>query len=43
MLQLTPHMRILLYVEPICFRRGIDGVAAVGDMFMSFIHTCELN
>lgn len=29
MIQLTPHMRILLHVEPIDFRKGIDGMAAV--------------
>lgn len=27
MLQLTPHMRILVAVEPADFRRGIDGLA----------------
>lgn len=27
MIQLTPHMRILVAVEPIDFRRGIDGLA----------------
>lgn len=26
MLQLTPHMRILLSVDPIDFRKGIDGL-----------------
>lgn len=29
MLQLTPHMRLLLAVEPVDFRRGIDGLSAV--------------
>lgn len=27
MIQLTPHMRILVAVEPADFRRGIDGLA----------------
>jgi transposase len=27
MIQLTPHMRILVAVEPVDFRRGIDGLA----------------
>ena len=27
MIQITPHMRILLAVEPVDFRRGIDGLA----------------
>jgi len=27
MIQLTPHMRILAAVEPVDFRRGIDGLA----------------
>jgi transposase len=29
MLQLTPQMRILLAVEPVDFRKGIDALAAV--------------
>lgn len=29
MIQVTSHMRILLHVEPIDFRKGIDGIAAV--------------
>lgn len=29
MLQVTPHHRILLAVEPIDFRKGVDGIAAV--------------
>jgi len=29
MLQVTPHMRILVAVEPTDFRRGIDGLARV--------------
>ena len=28
MLQITPHMRILVAVEPIDFRAGIDGLVA---------------
>jgi len=26
MIQLTPHMRILVAVEPVDFRKGIDGL-----------------
>ncbi len=29
MIQLTPHMRILVAVEPTDFRKGIDGLARV--------------
>jgi transposase len=29
MIQLTPHMRILLAIEAVDFRKGIDGLAAV--------------
>lgn len=29
MIQLTPHMRILVAVDPADFRKGIDGLAAV--------------
>lgn len=29
MIQVTPHMRILVAVDPIDFRAGIDGLAAV--------------
>jgi transposase len=29
MIQITPHMRILVAIEPVDFRRGIDGLAAV--------------
>ncbi len=29
MMQLTPQMRILVAVEPVDFRRGIDGLCAV--------------
>jgi transposase len=29
MIQVTPHMRILLAVDPVDFRKGIDGLAAV--------------
>jgi transposase len=29
MIQITPHMRILLAVEPADFRKGIDGLAAL--------------
>ena len=28
MIQITPHMRILVAIEPIDFRAGIDGLAA---------------
>ena len=29
MIQLTPHMRILVAIEPADFRKGIDGLAAL--------------
>lgn len=29
MIQLTPHMRIILAVEPADFRKGIDGLAQI--------------
>ena len=29
MIQITPHMRILVAVDPIDFRAGIDGLAAI--------------
>jgi transposase len=29
MIQITPHMRILAAVEPVDFRKGIDGLAAL--------------
>jgi len=29
MIQLTPHMRIVAAVDPVDFRKGIDGLAAV--------------
>ena len=29
MIQITPHMRILLAIEPVDFRKGIDGLAAL--------------
>jgi len=29
MIQVTPHMRIMLAVEPADFRKGIDGLAAL--------------
>jgi len=29
MIQVTPHMRILVAVEPVDFRKGIDGLAAL--------------
>lgn len=29
MLQITPHMRILIAVAPVDFRKGIDGLAAL--------------
>jgi len=29
MIQITPHMRILVAIEPVDFRKGIDGVAAL--------------
>jgi transposase len=29
MIQVTPHMKVLVATEPVDFRRGIDGLAAV--------------
>ena len=29
MIQVTPHMRVLVAVEPVDFRRGIDGLASL--------------
>ncbi len=29
MIQLTPHMRIILAVEPVDFRKGIDGLSQI--------------
>jgi transposase len=29
MIQITPHMRLLLAVEPVDFRKGIDGLAGL--------------
>jgi transposase len=29
MIQITPHMKILLAVDPVDFRKGIDGLAGV--------------
>lgn len=29
MIQITPHMRILVCVDPVDFRKGIDGLAGV--------------
>ena len=29
MIQITPHMRVLVAVEPVDLRKGIDGLAAV--------------
>ena len=29
MIQATPHMKILYAVEPVDFRKGIDGLAAI--------------
>lgn len=29
MIQITPHMKVLVAVEPVDFRKGIDGLAAV--------------
>jgi len=29
MIQLTPQMKIMVAVEPVDFRKGIDGLAAV--------------
>jgi transposase len=35
MLQLTPQMRILVAVDPVDFRRGIDGLCAVCRQILS--------
>jgi hypothetical protein len=40
MLQIAPQMRILVAIELVDLRKGIDGLA---EFFMSLIHTCELN
>ncbi len=29
MIQITPHMRILVSIEPVDFRKGIDGLAGI--------------
>ena len=29
MIQVTPHMRVLVAIEPVDFRRGIDGLARI--------------
>lgn len=29
MIQITPHMRILVAIEPVDFRKGIDGLAGI--------------
>ena len=29
MIQITPHMKILLAVDPVDFRKGIDGLAGL--------------
>ena len=34
MIQITPHMRILVAVEPVDFRKGIDGLAALCRQFL---------
>lgn len=36
MIQVTPHMRVLVAIEPVDFRRGIDGLAAI---CRSVLHT----
>ena len=35
MIQLTPQMRILVAVEPVDFRRGIDGMCRVCRQILS--------
>lgn len=35
MIQVTPHMRILLAVEPVDFRKGIDGLARLSKEALS--------
>jgi len=34
MIQVTPHMKILFAVEPVDFRKGIDGLAAICRKFL---------
>ena len=48
MIQLTPQMRVLVAVEPVDFRKGIDGLAAVArdtlssDPFCGWVFKCPL-
>ena len=41
MLQVTPHMRILVCIQPVDFRKGIDGIAAVFATTLDKIPTQE--
>ena len=34
MIQVTPHMKILFAVDPVDFRKGIDGLAATCRKFL---------
>lgn len=34
MIQITPHMRIMVAVEPIDFRAGIDGLVALDLLYL---------
>jgi transposase len=36
MIQITPHMKILLAVEPVDFRKGIDGLAMLCRTVLQF-------
>jgi hypothetical protein len=37
MIQVTPHMRIMLAIEPADFRKGIDGLAGVCRQILSVV------
>lgn len=48
MIQITPQMRVLVAVEPVDFRKGIDGLAGVtreklsSDPFSGWVFECPL-
>jgi hypothetical protein len=49
MIQVTSHMRILVAIEPVDFRNGIDGLARIckevlkADPFAGWLFECLLN
>ncbi len=49
MMQITPQMQIILAVEPVDFRKGIDGLAAIcrrvlkSDPFSGMFSYSEIN